>query len=136
MPESRFEKIERYLGNSMTADERSEFESELLVNGELAVDFEMYKMIEEEMHDYEKDRKGEEVLKDSLKEISASFVGTKQEEEVPHAEQEKGHSSLRVVQPSSRRRVKVLQQFAVAAAIIGILLLGIIWYFINGEENL
>src|SRR3954468_21964992 len=103
MPESWFEKIERYLDNSMTDDEKSEFESELLVNSELAVDFEMYKMIEEEMHDFEKNRQGEEALKNSLKEISASFVGSGREEGLPNAEKEKDYPPLRAVQLSSRR---------------------------------
>src|SRR4051794_15510222 len=72
MNEEQFEKIERYVHEEMSSQERQQFEAELQRDAELFAELEAYQMIEEEMAGFDK----EAALKASLQSIGASFISS------------------------------------------------------------
>jgi hypothetical protein len=78
MNEKIFEKIEQYLSNELSYEERLNFESELAVNKEIASMLKLYRSVDTEMRNIEKCTEEEIELKKTLNKLNAIYFNNKE----------------------------------------------------------
>ena len=80
MDETWLEKTEQYVSGEMSPEERSRFESEMSVNGELLCYVNLYKNIETVMRNQEKYDENEAALKGSLKNLNTLYFNDQKDD--------------------------------------------------------
>jgi tetratricopeptide (TPR) repeat protein len=134
------EKIEQYLKDELSAQERLLFESELATDEELASAFNLYRKIEHEMRTGNDDT-GKAALKDSLQQLGKTYFKRNetgdQQAVKPAAPIVSLDSSKQGVfkKDTKLKRISVWKQYAVAAAIIGVMSLSVIIYRQSQQKN-
>ncbi len=142
-----FEKIEQYLNGHMSQEERLHFESEVAINNELYALLIVYKEIETEMRHSEKYSADEAALKGTLEKLNAVYFnnGGVNNKTVPGekpAVAVNNHIAFNegpAIQPShiAHAGIKKINRWipAVAAAVLGIVSLGVLWFFNHQQSN-
>ncbi|MCU7551967.1 hypothetical protein OCK74_22800 [Chitinophagaceae bacterium LB-8] len=139
MNETWLEKIGDYLNGKMNHEERMQFEAEMASNEELYAVFKLYQTIEKEMSERAKHSSQEGELKSSLDELSTRYFPDEHERETGENVTMYPVKGPTPVIPfgvvfGKVKRVRLWKSIAVAASIIGLIILGTIW-FRQGDQN-
>lgn len=129
MNETWLEKIEEYLSGDMSQEEQMLFEKELSTNKELSSDFNLYKAIEAEMHANENYEADEAPLRKTLQELNARYVKSEGDQNAV-----RDNSKEQARPGTTATRIKMLMRLAVAASLLGVIVLGALWY-VNREKK-
>jgi hypothetical protein len=151
MEEKRFEKIEDYLNGTMSSEEKVSFEAELASNDELASEFKLYRMIEEEMRGHVTNGAGEDALRISLEALTKKYFSTepKNDEQPAGVRYQSVVSNTAEEVPEIRKmevilngkeqnKVRVLgtwKKLAVAAVLFGACVMGSIWLLERSRKS-
>ena len=136
MNEKWFDIIEDYLNGDLNREERMRFEAELKANEELCSVFEVYRTIEEDMRNDAGHRSGELLFRNSLEMLNKKYGGSQQS--LPGAEPDAHFtasipvagavedSEILVIgqDQTGAIQMKTWKKLAVAAVVIGVVLLG------------
>ena len=134
MDETWLEKTEQYVSGEMSPEERSRFESEMSVNGELLSYVNLYKNIETVMRNQEKYDENEAALKGSLKNLNTLYFNDQKDD--AGIKKISGYKEKEAIsQPKNNRRTKTWKVLLIAAVTIGIISVSIFWYLDSAKEN-
>ncbi|MEJ7740880.1 MAG: hypothetical protein WKF97_25970 [Chitinophagaceae bacterium] len=121
MNEHYFVRIDQYLKGEMSREEQLFFQSELETNEELAAAFRIYQAIEEEMGNKNRHAEGEAALKISLEKLNERYFRNDAVQPIPE------HHII--------KRMAVWKIMGIAAALIGLVALGVTFYLQNQKND-
>jgi tetratricopeptide (TPR) repeat protein len=125
MNEKWFERIEDYLGEKMSAEERLLFEQEIAADKELASDFNLYHEIEEEMRDDERHYQNETAFKNSLETLNKIYF--------PGLKNSTTYGTEPRIHPQTKK-LRLWKNISIAAAVTGIIASATLFY-LYGTKN-
>jgi len=128
------EKIEQYLHDELSVEERLLFESEIATNKELASAFNLYRKIEHEMR-AGKDDAGRAAVKDSLQQLGKTYFKKDETGNQSAAQIASLHSSKQKSFKKDTKSISLWKQLAIAATIIGVISLSVIIYRQSLQKN-
>src|SRR5689334_13967341 len=127
--------IERYLNGEMSASERMWFESELTTNDELAAQYKVYNVVENEMQREFGKKDEEQALKKNLASYGRIYIETSGSGQGKRSADATGQAQV-----AERSQGKVVAfggwlKLAIAAAFLGVVSLGMIWYLGSNSKE-
>ncbi|MBD0331373.1 MAG: tetratricopeptide repeat protein [Chitinophagaceae bacterium] len=142
MDEILFEKVKNYFSGQMSPEEQLQFKAELTTNKDLATVFDLYQTIEKGLFDTEESAAEEGLLRNTLKEVHERYIANElqqdaeqtqtneEKQQLPESDLEKVTPAIETskVQSGKIRRLGVWKSLAIAATVIGVILVGSIWY--------
>lgn len=131
MNEAWLEKMEEYFSRKMSPEEQLLFESELETNKELASAFNVYKTIVAEMHIDEKYKVEEARLRRTLEDLNARYLKKGEDQK---SVKSTGKEQIQEKPYGKVKKINWWMSAGVAASLIGIIVLGIVWY-LNKEKK-
>ncbi|MBD0280328.1 MAG: tetratricopeptide repeat protein [Flavisolibacter sp.] len=147
MDESLFEKVKDYFSGQMSPEEQLQFKAELTTNKDLATAFDLYQTIEAGIFDTEESTAEEDLLRNTLKEVHERYIAnerqqdaeqaqTNGEESYPASGLEQGAPAMEApgTQKGIIRRIGMWRSLAIAAAVIGIIVISSLW-LIQKQRN-
>ncbi|MBD0378441.1 MAG: hypothetical protein ICV51_22790, partial [Flavisolibacter sp.] len=148
MDDILFEKVKDYFSGQMSPEEQLQFKAELTTNKDLATAFDLYQTIEAGIFDTEESTAEEDLLRNTLKEVHERYIAnerqqdaeqaqTDEEESYPASGLEQGAPAMEApgTQKGIVRRIGMWRSLAIAAAVIGIIVISSLWLIQKQRNN-